>query len=29
MKGVDPNHLDAVALEDNPTVLPTRPFEGR
>ncbi len=29
MKGADPEHLDAIALEDNPTLLPKSPFEGR
>ncbi|KAI1421583.1 ankyrin repeat-containing domain protein [Xylaria sp. FL1777] len=29
LKGADPEHLDAIQLEDNPTILPTSPFEGR
>ncbi|KAI3319325.1 ankyrin repeat-containing domain protein [Xylariaceae sp. AK1471] len=29
LKGADPEHLDAIQLEDNPTVLPTSPFERR
>ena len=29
LKGVDPEHLDAIVLEDNRTSLPTSPFEGR
>lgn len=29
LKGADPEHLDAIMLEDNPTLLPTSPFEGR
>jgi ankyrin repeat protein len=29
LKGVDPEHLDAITLEENPTILPTSPFEGR
>jgi ankyrin repeat protein len=29
LKGADPEHLDAIELEDNPTLLPTSPFEGR
>lgn len=29
LKGVDPKHLDAIKLEDNPTLLPVSPFEGR
>ena len=28
LKGADPEHLDAIALEENPTVLRTSPFEG-
>jgi hypothetical protein len=29
LKGADPEHLDAIALEENPTILPKSPFEGR
>ena len=29
LKGADPKHLDAISLEENPTVLPTSPFDGR
>ncbi|KAI8634383.1 ankyrin repeat-containing domain protein [Xylariaceae sp. FL1651] len=29
LKGADPEHLDAIQLEDNPTVLPTSPFDRR
>ena len=29
LKGADPKHLDAISLEENPTVLTTSPFEGR
>ncbi|KAK6076173.1 ankyrin unc44 [Seiridium cupressi] len=29
LKGADPLHLNAIELEDNPTLLPTSPFEGR
>lgn len=29
LKGPDPKHLDAIMLENNPTLLPTSPFEGR
>lgn len=29
MKGADPEHLDAISLEENPTLLTTSPFEGR
>ena len=29
LKGADPAHLDAINLEDNPTLLPTSPFQGR
>ncbi|RYP46066.1 hypothetical protein DL769_011416 [Monosporascus sp. CRB-8-3] len=29
LKGADPEHLDAIELEDNPTLLPMSPFEGR
>lgn len=29
LKGVDPEHMDAVTLEENPTLLTTSPFEGR
>lgn len=29
LKGADPEHLDAISLEENPTVLTTSPFEGR
>jgi ankyrin repeat protein len=29
LKGADPEHLDAIMLEENPTLLPTSPFEGR
>ncbi len=28
LKGADPKHLDAITLEDNPTLLPVSPFEG-
>ena len=28
LKGADPEHLDAISLEENPTVLTTSPFEG-
>lgn len=29
LKGADPKHLDAIMMEENPTLLPTSPFEGR
>lgn len=29
LKGADPQHLDAIMMEDNPTLLPVSPFEGR
>ena len=29
LKGADPEHLDAISLEENLTVLTTSPFEGR
>ena len=29
LKGADPAHLDAISLEENPTLLITSPFEGR
>ncbi|KFA70720.1 hypothetical protein S40288_07606 [Stachybotrys chartarum IBT 40288] len=29
LKGADPEHLDAISLENNPTVLPTSPFDRR
>ncbi|KAI1323574.1 ankyrin repeat-containing domain protein [Xylariaceae sp. FL0255] len=29
LKGADPEHLDAIELEENPTLLPTSLFEGR
>ncbi|KAH7304238.1 ankyrin repeat-containing domain protein [Stachybotrys elegans] len=29
LKGADPEHLDAIMMEDNPTLLPTSPFQGR
>ena len=29
LKGADPEHLDAISLEENPTLLTTNPFEGR
>ncbi|KAK4207532.1 ankyrin repeat-containing domain protein [Rhypophila decipiens] len=29
LKGVAPEHLEAIKLEDNPTLLPVSPFEGR
>ena len=29
LKGADPEHLEAITLEENPTLLPTSPFEGR
>ncbi|KAH6852230.1 ankyrin repeat-containing domain protein [Alternaria alternata] len=29
LKGVDPEHMDAVTLEENPTFLPKSPFENR
>ncbi|KAI1444822.1 ankyrin repeat-containing domain protein [Annulohypoxylon stygium] len=29
LKGADPEHLEAIMLENNPTILPTSPFEGR
>lgn len=29
LKGVDPNHRDAIELEENPTVLAKSPFQGR
>ncbi len=29
LKGADPEHLVAIALEENPTILPTSPFNGR
>ena len=29
LKGADPEHLDAISLEENPTLLMTSPFEGR
>ena len=28
LKGADPGHLDAISLEENPTVLRTSPFKG-
>lgn len=29
LKGADPEHLEAITLKENPTLLPTSPFEGR
>ncbi|KAL2822821.1 ankyrin repeat-containing domain protein [Aspergillus cavernicola] len=29
LKGADPKHLDAIMMEENPTLLPMSPFEGR
>jgi ankyrin repeat protein len=29
MKGADPEHLDAITLDNNQTVLPVSPFDGR
>lgn len=29
LKGVDPKHLDAITLEENPTILPSSPLEER
>lgn len=29
LKGADPEHLNGIMLEDNSTILPTSPFEGR
>ena len=29
LKGADPEHLDAISLEENPTLLTTSPFVGR
>ncbi|KAL2871201.1 ankyrin repeat-containing domain protein [Aspergillus lucknowensis] len=29
LKGADPKHLNAIMMEENPTLLPTSPFEGR
>ena len=29
LKGADPEHLDAISLEENPTLLARSPFEGR
>ncbi|GAB1318153.1 Transient receptor putative cation channel sub A member 1 [Madurella fahalii] len=29
LKGANPEHMDGIILENNPTLLPTSPFEGR
>jgi ankyrin repeat protein len=29
LKGPEPEHLDAIMMENNPTILPSSPFEGR
>ena len=29
LKGADPEHVDAITLEENPTLLTVSPFEGR